>query len=53
VNNGLLRKQTIWVPEIFIRAVNQSPTLNYAKVYDAVARVRLRRHRRGGLRHRI
>ena len=30
-----------WVPEIFIRAVNQSPTLNYAKAYDAVARVRL------------
>jgi hypothetical protein len=30
-----------WVPEVFIRAVNQSPTLNYAKAYDAVARVRL------------
>ena len=30
-----------WVPEVFIRAVNLSPTLYYAKAYDAVAKVRL------------
>lgn len=30
-----------WVPEVFIRAVNLSPTLGYAKAYDAVANVRL------------
>jgi hypothetical protein len=30
-----------WVPEVFIRALNQSPTLNYAKAYDAVATVLL------------
>lgn len=28
-----------WVPEVFIRVVNLSPTLSYAKAYDAVAAV--------------
>ena len=35
------RVLVFWVPEVFIRAVNQSPKLNYAKAYDAVATVRL------------
>jgi hypothetical protein len=40
---ALERSQVLvfWVPEVFIRAVNQSPTLDYAKAYDAVATVRL------------
>jgi hypothetical protein len=30
-----------WIPEVFIRVVNLSPTLCYAKAYDAVAKVSL------------
>ena len=35
------RALVFWVPEAFIRVVNLSPTLCYAKAYDAVARVNL------------
>ena len=30
-----------WIPEVLIRIVNLSPTLSYAKAYDAVAQVRI------------
>ncbi len=35
------RALVLWVPETFIRAVNLSPALGYAKAYDAVAKVSL------------
>jgi hypothetical protein len=35
------RALMVWIPEVFIRVVNLSPTLCYAKAYDAVAKVSL------------